>query len=197
MSVCLREHASLLDQAPIAGLSEDEIIDLVRANQRVIRRLEGVGSEAAARLGVLGGLSAEDVFSTAGKHSTTEARRVQRRAELAHRLPSLTRGFMAGTVPTANLDTVASARHRLRHNPQWQTEFDGRDGSIARKATRMNPQRFSSWLRGLTDRISDDGETEHAPSTTRTRSGPGPVVMAAGKHASTWTLCRAKWFRTQ
>ncbi len=160
VSVCLREHASLLDAAPVGVLSEDEIIDLVRSNQRVIRRLEGVGSTIAARLGELGGLSAEDVFSTAGKHSTTEARRVQRRGQLAEVLPSLTKGFMAGTIPTANLDTVARARHRLRHNPQWQTEFDATDGSIARKAARMNPQRFAGWIRDLTDRISDDNETE-------------------------------------
>ncbi len=54
VSVCLREHASLLDQAPIAGLSEDEIIDLVRANQRVIRRLEGVGSDRCGPFGRIG-----------------------------------------------------------------------------------------------------------------------------------------------
>jgi hypothetical protein len=149
-----------LDQTPVAGLSESEVIDLVRVNERVIRRLEGIGSAAATRLSELGGLSAEDVFSTVGKQSTAEARRVQRRAQLADVLPSLTRGFLAGTVPTANLDTVASARHRLRHNPQWQQTFDGRDGSITRKAARMNPKRFSSWLREVTERISDDNQTE-------------------------------------
>ena len=160
VSACLREHAARLDQTPVTGLSESEVIDLVRVNERVIRRLEGVGTAAANRLGELGGLSAEDVFSTAGRHSTAEARRVQRRADLADTLPSLTRGFLAGTVPTANLDTVATARHRLRHNPQWQAQFDGRDGSITRKAARMNPTRFASWLREFTQRISDDGQTE-------------------------------------
>jgi hypothetical protein len=157
----LREHAALLDQAPVGALSEDEVIDLVRSNQRVIRRLEGVGSEAAVRLAHLGGLSAEDVFSTVGRHSTAEARRVQRRAHLADVLPSLTKGFLAGTVPTANLDTVASARHRLRHNLSWQTEFDTHDGSITRKAARMNPKRFAGWISDLVDRVSDDGQTEH------------------------------------
>ncbi len=160
VSGCLRAHANRLDQTPVAGLSETEAIDLVRANQRVIRRLEGIGSAAAVRLSELGGLSAEDVFSTVGKQSTAEARRVQRRAHLADVLPSLTRGFLAGTIPTASLDAVVSARHRLRHNPQWQQTFDDRDGSITRKAARMNPKRFSSWLREFTERISDDGQTE-------------------------------------
>ncbi|MGI9609657.1 MAG: DUF222 domain-containing protein [Acidimicrobiia bacterium] len=160
VSLSLREHADRLDRTPVGCLSEQEIIDLVRSNQRVIRRLEGVGSVAAARLSELGGLSAEDVFSTVGKHSTAEARRVQRRAKLGDTLPSLTKGFLAGTIPTANLDAVASARHRLRHNPPWQAEFDDRDSSITRKATRMDPKRFASWLREFTERISDDGQTE-------------------------------------
>ncbi len=160
VSVRLREHAGLLDRAPVATLSEDEIIDLVQANQRAIRLLEGVGSEAAGRLTELGGLSAEDVFSTVGKQSTGEARRVQRRAQLASVLPALTKGFLAGTVPTANLDTVAGARHRLRHNHRWQQLFDEKDSSIARKAARMNPKRFSGWMRDLVARVSDDGETE-------------------------------------
>ncbi|MFW2380155.1 MAG: hypothetical protein ACN4GZ_00240, partial [Acidimicrobiales bacterium] len=94
VSVCLREHANRLDQTPVAGLSESEVIDLVRVNERVIRRLEGIGTTAANRLSELGGLSAEDVFSTVGRHSTAEARRVQRRAQLADTLPSLTKGFL-------------------------------------------------------------------------------------------------------
>ncbi len=167
VSACLREHADRLGQTPVGGLSEEEIIDLVRSNQRVIRRLEGIGTNAATRLAELGGLSAEDVFSTVGKQSTGEARRVQRRAELADGLPSLTRGFLAGTISTANLDAVASARHRLRHNPSWQAEFDTKDGSITMRAGRMNPKRFSGWLRDFTQRISDDGQTEQASAQER------------------------------
>ncbi|NNE95837.1 MAG: DUF222 domain-containing protein [Acidimicrobiales bacterium] len=160
VSGCLRAHADLLDRASVDSLSEDEIIDLVRANERVIRRLDGVGAAAAVRLSELGGLSAEDVFSTAGKQSTSQARRVQRRAQLAPALPRLANGFAAGVIPTASLDCVASARHRLRHNPEWQTDFDARDHQITRNAARMNPKQFSTWLRSLTDRISDDGQTE-------------------------------------
>ncbi len=167
VSVCLREHASRLDHTPVAALSEAEAVDLVRANQRTIRLLEGVGSAAAARLSELGGLSAEDVFSTVGKQSTGEARRVQRRAALANVLPTLTKGFMAGTIPTANLDTVATARHKLRHNPSWQAVFDEMDASITRKAARMNPQRFSGWIRHLVDRVSDDSQTEQRSQTDK------------------------------
>ncbi|NNF52831.1 MAG: DUF222 domain-containing protein [Acidimicrobiales bacterium] len=160
VSECLRDHAALLDRSQFQALGEDEIIDFVRSNERVIRRLEAVGSAVASRLTELGGLSAEDVFSTVGKHSTGEARRVQRRGGLANRLPTLTRGFLAGTIPTANLDTVASARHKLRHDPAWEAAFDAKDASMTRKASRMNPKRFAGWIRDLVDRISDDGQTE-------------------------------------
>ncbi len=163
----LRHHADLLDRTPIGQLSEDEVIDLVRSNQRTIRLLEGVGSSAAIRLTELGGLSAEDVFSTVGKNSTAEARRVQRRGDLATALPALSAGFMMGSISTANLDAVAIARHKLRHHGDWTVAFDAMDTSIARKAARMNPKRFSSWIGGLVDRLSDDGETEHADQSQK------------------------------
>ncbi|MBT8240264.1 MAG: HNH endonuclease, partial [Acidimicrobiia bacterium] len=152
----------------------------VKANQRTIRLLEGVGSVAAARLSELGGLSAEDVFSTVGRQSTAEARRVQQRAGLADVLAGLTKAFMAGSVPTANLDTVATARHRLRHNQSWQTAFDDMDTSITRKAGRMNPTRFSGWIRDLVDRISDDGHTEQRSQEQR-------------NSLRTWTSAAGRW----
>ncbi len=180
VSVCLRDHAELLERSPFSALGEDEVIDLVRANQRTIRMLEGVGSAAAGRLTELGGLSAEDVFSTVGKQSTGEARRVQRRGELAPALPSLTRGFMAGTIPTANVDTVASARHKLRHNREWQATFDAKDASITRKASRMNPKRFAGWMRELVDLVSDDGETEQQSQSDSNRF-------------RSWTNAQGRW----
>ncbi|NNF53066.1 MAG: hypothetical protein HKN03_01355 [Acidimicrobiales bacterium] len=63
--VVLRAHADQLDAISIGSLDESGVIDLVRANERAIRVLEGVGSRMATRLAELGGLSAEDVFSTA------------------------------------------------------------------------------------------------------------------------------------
>ena len=156
----LREHAERLAGLPVDSLDETGVIDLVRANERAIRVLEGIGTTAAVRLAELGGLSAEDVFSTAGKHSTAQARRISRRGSLAEAMPAVTSGFMDGSVATTNVDAVATARHRLRHQPQWVSSFDERDCSIARKAARMSPKRFGTWLRQLTDGISDDGETD-------------------------------------
>jgi hypothetical protein len=80
---------------------------------------------------------------------------------LAEPLPAVSAGFMGGSIATANIDAIASARHRLRHQPHWLSAFDDRDCSIARKAARLNPRRFGTWLQELTDRISDDGQTEH------------------------------------
>ncbi|NNE95643.1 MAG: DUF222 domain-containing protein [Acidimicrobiales bacterium] len=161
-SAVLRDHADLLDTVSLECFDEARAIDFVRSNERTIRVLEGVGSAAAGRLEQLGGLSAEDVFATAGKHSTAEARRISRRATLAEPMPAVAAGFMGGAIATANIDAIAAARHRLRHNPSWVTALDGRDRSLARKAARMNPKRFAGWLRTVTDRISDDGITDQA-----------------------------------
>ncbi len=165
--VMLRAHADQLAAISLGSLDESSVIDLVRANERAIRVLEGVGSGAANRLAELGGLSAEDVFSTAGRHSTAQARRISRRASLAQPMPHVAAQFMGGAITTANVDAIASARHRLRHKPEWVSNLDSRDSSIAIKATRMNPKRFSTWLRELTERISDDGETEQRSEEDR------------------------------
>jgi hypothetical protein len=82
-------------------------------------------------------------------------------------MPHLAAEFNDGHIATANVDTVASARHRLRHKPQWVASFDQRERSIARKATQMSPKRFATWLRTLTDRISDDNLTEQRTEQDR------------------------------
>ena len=163
----LREHADRLDAVSLDSLDEPCVIDLVKSNERAIRLLEGIGTCAASRLSELGGLSAEDVFSGVGKHSTGQARRISRRAGLTEHMPHVAARFIDGHIATANMDAIASARHRLRHEPDWVATFDQREQSIARKATRMNPKRFATWLRTFTDRISDDNMTEQRTEQER------------------------------
>ena len=94
--------------------------------------------------------------------SDAAARSVERRSALLGSMPNVGAGCVAGTIITDNVDAVAVARHKLRHDPDWQSVFDSRDSAIARKAARLRPRAFRAWLGALVDRISDDGETEVA-----------------------------------
>jgi hypothetical protein len=159
--VCeLRAHVDLLGTVEIDGLDESGVMDLVRSNERAVRVLNGVAVRAAVRLDELGGLSAEDVFSTVGKQSQAAARRLQRRAKLAETMPRVAESLIAGTVGVENADIVAGARHKLRHNPTWQDLFDSRDGMYSSKAGRLSPRRFAEWMGREVARISDDGATD-------------------------------------
>jgi hypothetical protein len=156
----LRGHVVLLESCDIDGLDEAGVIDLVRSNERAVRVLHGVGVRAALRLEHLGGLSTEDVFSTVGKQSAGSARRLQRRAQLAGTMPRVVEGLIGGTIGMENVDVVARARHKLRHNPSWQAAFDARDAVYATKAARLPHRRFSQWMRREVTRISDDGSAD-------------------------------------
>ncbi len=156
----VRNHVARLAGTDIDQLDEAETIDLIRGNERAIRNLEGQSVFLSARLSFLGGLSGEDVFSTAGRLSTSGGRRVQRRGELTAHLPNVVAGFASGSIPAENLDRIVTVRHRLRHNSQWQSTFDSKQSSLVRKASRLNPTAFSRYLAGLERSLSDDGETE-------------------------------------
>ncbi|NNF54794.1 MAG: DUF222 domain-containing protein [Acidimicrobiales bacterium] len=158
----LVEHADLLAGLDIGGLDEDGAITAVRSNEKVVRLLGGISASLGARLGDLGGLSAADVFSTAGRLSDGAARSVERRAALLGVMPNVGAGCVAGTIGCENVDSVAIARHKLRHDSSWLEAFDARDVSVARKAARMRPKAFRAWLGELVSRISDDGETDVA-----------------------------------
>ncbi len=156
----LQAHVDLLETVEVDGLDESGVMDLVRSNERAARVLHGVAVRAAVRLEELGGLSAEDVFSTVGKQSETAARRLQRRAKLAESMPRVTEGLIAGTVGFEHADIVAGARRKLRHVPEWQATFDSRDGVYALKATRLPLRRFAEWMGREVARISDDGASD-------------------------------------
>ncbi len=173
MRICL----AVLD---VGGLDEDGVIDAVRANEKVIRLMGGVSASLGARLGDLGGLSAADVFSTAGRLSDGAARSVERRAGLLGAMPHVGAGCVAGTIGTENVDAVAIARHKLRHDKGWQEVFDAHDAGVARKASRMRPQAFRAWLGDLVSRISDDGETDTAANKQLNR-------------ASLWQTKEGRW----
>ena len=180
VAACLVEHADLLAVLDVGGLDEDGVIDAVRANEKVIRLMGGVSASLGARLGDLGGLSAADVFSTAGRLSDRAARSVERRAGLLGVMPNVGAGCVAGTIGTENVDAVAIARHKLRHDKSWLDAFDAHDAGVARKASRMRPKAFQAWLGDLVSRISDDGETDTAANKQLNR-------------ASLWQTKEGRW----
>ena len=159
MGVVLAHVVRYVD-VEITGLDEAETVDFVRGNERAVRHLQGQSVLGSARLAALGGLSGEDVFSTVGRHSESVARRIQKRGELNEHLPNLVSGFVAGVIPAENLDRVVTTRHRLRHDPVWQSAFDGKERSLVRKASRLNPRAFATYMARLERSLSDDGTTD-------------------------------------
>ncbi len=167
-----------------SSAGEDAALGMVRAVEAGIRRLQGYETVVAARLAVLSdagsGVSVEDAFAVAGKLSDRDARKTAKRARLTEHLPLLAAAVVAGTALTENVDAVARARHRLRHNPDWVHAFDTRDAAIAAKAAGYRPRKFATWIAGVTDSISDDGATdavtERDTNRVRTwRTGDGRV----------------------
>ena len=156
----VRSHVLCLEGVNIDWLDEAETVDLIKGNERAVRCLQGQSVVLSAHLSELGGLSGEDVFSTVGRLSASAARRMQKRGELTSHLPDIVAGFAGGSIPAENLDRVVTVRHRLRHDPQWQATFDGKQASLVRKASRLNPKAFARYLSELERSLSDDGETD-------------------------------------
>lgn len=167
----LVDVGGLLGSVDLGSLEEDEAIELVRTVERSIRALQAVSTAIAHRLDerhAAGGcLSAADVFSCAGRLSSADAQRHSRRAGLIEHLPSLATALSDGTAPVQNVDAVAMARHKLRHDQRWQAAFDRKDPIIARRAVQMAPAKFHTWLSRLCQTMSDDGETAATEQTQR------------------------------
>ncbi len=143
---------------------EEAALEMVRSIEAGIRRLQGYQTVVAGQLAQLAtagsGISVEDAFAVAGKLSDRGAKKAAKRARLAEHLPLVGASTLAGTALTENLDAVATARHRLRHNPHWVRAFDARDASIAANAASYRPRKFAKWINGVTDAISDAGGTD-------------------------------------
>ena len=161
MLVSLGSQIRLFDPG---SADEDAAVEMVRSVEAGIRRLQGFQTVVAGRLAELAaagsGVSVEDAFAVAGKLSDRGARKAAKRARLLEDLPLLGASAVAGTALTENLDAVATARHRLRHDPGWVRSFDARDATIASKAVAYRPAKFAKWITGVTDAISDAGGTD-------------------------------------
>ncbi len=191
MLVLLGSEIRLFDPG---SADEDAALEMVRSIEAGIRRLQGYQTVVAGRLAELAaagsGVSVEDAFAVAGKLSDRGAKKASKRARLADHLPLVGASTVAGTALTENLDAVATARHRLRHDPDWVRAFDARDAAIAAKAATYRPRKFAKWINGVTDAISDAGATdatvERDANRVRTwRCGDGRVHASVNLDAET------------
>ncbi len=157
----------------VAVRTEDEAVELIRAIGAGMRLLDGLNLQVSRQLDQIrangGSLSAEDALATAGRLSHGAARRASRRAQLAAVLPRLGEAGDSGQATAENLDSVASARYKLRHNAQWVAAFDRMDATLARRASMMRPARFRQWLGRIVTMLSDDGSTDLASERGRNR----------------------------
>ncbi len=127
----LRAHVDLLETVEVDGLDESGVMDLVRSNERAVRVLHGVAVPAAVRLDELGGLSAEDVFSTVGKHvsvcgspSAAQGQTGRHDAEV-HCRSDRWHGWGRTRRHCCQCPPQTTAQ------PAWQATFDARDGVYA------------------------------------------------------------------
>lgn len=153
----------------------DAVLAMIGAVEDAVRCLRGYATVLGARMEELhaegSGISARDAFAIAGRLSDHHAHLASRRTALAGHLPAVGEAIHRGTAPTENLDALAAARHKLRHHDHWLSRFDAMDRTLAHRAGRHRPKRFTEWLNRIVHAITiDDSEvvTERERNSLRT-----------------------------